>query len=104
RSEPSSRGNHRIRPRFDAALERRQDISARQESVSELEPHLMRRGQQLYRRRIGRLFPERRRFPDADQEGSGAAGLEIFQASAEVMAGPPKRAVFGTIRGRSANL
>src|SRR5215470_15256367 len=92
RPESPPRGNHRIRSRADAAVERRQDISAQSQSLSPLEPNLLRRGQQLCGGRNGYVFPEWGRLLDAHQEGPGAAGFEIFQASAaaEVMAGRPQ--------------
>ena len=45
--EHSAQRDHRGRSRLDAALDRRQDIPARHEKVSELEPGQLQRGQQL---------------------------------------------------------
>src|SRR5882672_10561894 len=65
-------------------MDRGQAIPAQPGSACAVAGNLLQRRQREYRRRQGKLFPERRRILDARQEEPGAAGLEILQANAEV--------------------
>src|SRR5207245_7973514 len=83
--KPPARPGHGARPRLDAPLDGDQGLPPRAECTAVLARGQLQREQQPCRDRQGALYAECRRLPDAHQEGSGGAGLEIFQANAAVI-------------------
>ena len=80
-----ARRTHHLRPCFDPAVDGDEELSPR--PCRNLAGGQLLGKQQSRRNRQGRLFSQRRRLPDADPQGPGAAGSALFQADGEI-AGP----------------
>ena len=92
RSERVPRSGHGDRPCADASLDRDQDLSPGSGQCPALLDRDDLRGEQpACDHRQGGLHDERRRLPDARQEGPGAARSALLQAIAEVTIRPARR-------------
>jgi hypothetical protein len=79
-----ARRDHRHRPCLHATLDSDEDLAARPQRP--LVRGQLQRKQQSHHHRQGKLFPQRRRLPDAGAERPGAARPALFQTDAEVIA------------------